>query len=72
MWVKAEETYRKDLIYVKVQMISKVSTAVKMYLNGIIQKREAKSGHRKILHLHQHYDAGTSIKTRKEYRLGKE
>jgi hypothetical protein len=41
MRVKAEETYRRDLIDVEVQMISKVSTAVKKYLEGLQKKREA-------------------------------
>jgi hypothetical protein len=42
MRVKAEETYRRDLIDVEVQMISKVSTAVRKYLEGLKKKREAK------------------------------
>jgi hypothetical protein len=42
MRVKAEVTYRRDLIDVEVQMISKVCTAVKKYLEGIKKKRESK------------------------------
>jgi hypothetical protein len=42
MRVKAEETYRRDLIDVEVQMISKVSTAVKKHLKEIARKREVK------------------------------
>lgn len=41
MRVKAEETYRRDLIDVEVQMISKVSTAVRKHLEEIKKKREA-------------------------------
>ncbi|MCU7552912.1 hypothetical protein OCK74_27580 [Chitinophagaceae bacterium LB-8] len=42
MRVKAEETYRFDFVDVEVQMISKVSTAVKKYLKELTRKREAK------------------------------
>jgi hypothetical protein len=42
MRVKAEETYRRDLIDVEVQMISKVSTAVKNFHKALQKKREAK------------------------------
>ena len=39
MRVKAEETYRRDFIDVEVQMISKVSTAVRKYLDDLQKKR---------------------------------
>ncbi|MCU7549317.1 hypothetical protein OCK74_09335 [Chitinophagaceae bacterium LB-8] len=42
MRVKAEETYRRDLIDVEVQMISKTSTAVRKYFEASKKKREAK------------------------------
>ncbi|MEI6949848.1 hypothetical protein V9K67_21860 [Paraflavisolibacter sp. H34] len=42
MRVKAEETYGRDFIDVEVQMLSKVSAAVKNYLKEIRKKREAK------------------------------
>jgi hypothetical protein len=42
MRVKAEETYRQDLIDVEVQMISKVSTAVKKHFESLKKKRETK------------------------------
>ncbi|MEI6950734.1 hypothetical protein V9K67_26365 [Paraflavisolibacter sp. H34] len=42
MRVKAEETYGRDFMDVEVQMLSKVSTAVKEYLQDIHKKREAK------------------------------
>ena len=42
MRVKAEDTYRRDLIDVEVQMISKVCTAVRKHLDDIKKKREAK------------------------------
>ena len=42
MQVKAEETYRRDLVDVEVQMISKVSTAVKNHFKEIQKNREAK------------------------------
>ena len=42
MRVKAEETYRRDLIDVEVQMISKACTAVKKHLEELQRKRVAK------------------------------
>ena len=39
MRVKAEETYRRDFIDLEVQMISKVCTAVRKYLDDLQKKR---------------------------------
>ncbi|MCU7550451.1 hypothetical protein OCK74_15120 [Chitinophagaceae bacterium LB-8] len=42
MRVRAEESYRRDLIDVEVQMISKTSTAVRNHLESFKKKRKAK------------------------------
>ena len=39
---KAEETFRRDLLDVEVQMLSKICTAVKKYIEAQDKKRQAK------------------------------